>query len=80
MKDKGIIHCIVIALMIWNFVFNLEQFSTMFKFRISIKKLQELSRMLGAVQMKDNKGCYALKLPLPVAISRIPLKRKKMNR
>ncbi|XP_011501167.1 PREDICTED: uncharacterized protein LOC105364835 [Ceratosolen solmsi marchali] len=65
MKDKGIIHCIILGLIIWNFKLDLELFSSMFKIRIGIKKLFELAKWTHAVQHKDDKKCVIYKLPLP---------------
>lgn len=77
MRDKGIIHCLVLSLILWDFTLDLEKFSTMLKFKISIKKLIELARYVYAVPSKENNKCVVLKLPLPAPASKVMVKRKK---
>jgi hypothetical protein len=77
MKDKGIIHCIILSLMIWNFKLDLELFSSMFKIRIGIKKLLELAKWTYAVQHKDDKKSVIFKLPLPSQPIKVTKKNKR---
>ncbi|XP_031780208.1 uncharacterized protein LOC100117398 [Nasonia vitripennis] len=67
MKDKGICHCIILALMIWNYTLDLELFLSMFTlmFRMSHKKLMDLARWMLATPSKTEKKVVMLKLPLP---------------
>lgn len=81
MRDKGIIHCIVLSLILWDFTLDLEKFATMFRLKISIKKFVELARYVYAVPLKENNKCVILKLPLPPPASKVMVKRKKkLNR
>ncbi|XP_012255265.2 uncharacterized protein LOC105685590 [Athalia rosae] len=65
MRDKGMIHCIILGLMISNYKLDLNLLTTIFKNRVGIKKLGELARFVGAVSSKDDKNSVILKLPLP---------------
>ncbi|XP_014210157.1 uncharacterized protein LOC106640592 [Copidosoma floridanum] len=76
MRDKGIMHSIIIGLTIWNYILDLELFSSLFKFRLGLKKLQELARLLCAVPLKDDKQRVTLKLPLPAEAPRVQAKKK----
>lgn len=69
MRDKAIVHCMILALSILEYQLNLTMFTNLFNFRISIKKLVLLARMLGAVTSKTDKNVVELKLPLPPPIS-----------
>ncbi|XP_012273278.1 uncharacterized protein LOC105695866 isoform X1 [Orussus abietinus] len=66
MRDKGVIHCIILALIISRFTLDLDLFSTLFHNKIGLKKLQDLSKIIGAVPLKGNKKIVILKIPLPV--------------
>lgn len=76
MKDKAIIHCLILALTISNYMLDLESFQLMLSTRTSLKKLLELSRIIGAVPSKDDKRIIVLKVPLPAPVS---VKRGKKN-
>lgn len=65
MKDRGIVHCMILALAICNYSLDLEIFASEIGGRISLKKLSEFARTIGAVPSKDNKKIVVLKLPLP---------------
>ncbi|XP_046435020.1 uncharacterized protein LOC124186923 [Neodiprion fabricii] len=65
MRDKGIMHCLILGLTISNFTLDLNLFTTIIKNGAGIKKLGELARFVGAVPTKDNKNVVVLKLPLP---------------
>lgn len=65
MRDKGIMHCMILGLKLSNFTLDLNLFTTVLKSRVGIKKLGELARVVGAVPVKDNKNIVVLKLPLP---------------
>ncbi|XP_015176579.1 PREDICTED: DNA-directed RNA polymerase I subunit RPA49-like isoform X2 [Polistes dominula] len=71
MKDKAIIHCLILGLIISNYVINIELLATMLQSRIGIKKLSNLSRIVGMVPCKNDKNSYTLKLPLPKQISMV---------
>lgn len=77
MKDKGVIHCIILALIICNFNLNLESFATIFTHRMGLKKLTDLARIIGAVPSKDDKKIVILKLPLPAPTSVVKKGKKK---
>ncbi|XP_034940522.1 DNA-directed RNA polymerase I subunit RPA49-like [Chelonus insularis] len=77
MRDKGIIHCIILALMINNFKLDLEVFSKCFHSTFGIKKLLELAKIVGAVPLKDDKNVIVLKVPLPPPGNIIPRFKKK---
>lgn len=64
-RDKAVIHCIILGLMINNYQLDLDMFSDHIKSRLGPKKLLDLSRIIGASTSKENKNSIALKLPLP---------------
>ncbi|XP_043463694.1 uncharacterized protein LOC122499416 [Leptopilina heterotoma] len=64
-KDKGIIHCMILALLINDYSLDLELFATEIGGRISLKKMTDFARLICAVPLKDNKKIVVLKLPLP---------------
>ncbi|XP_066581173.1 uncharacterized protein Polr1E [Prorops nasuta] len=78
MKDKGIIHCMVLALIICKFSLNLESFASTLGGRISMKKLTELARVILAMPNKDDKKIVSLKLPLPQPLSMARRGKKKL--
>lgn len=80
MKDKGIVHCLVLGLMVSNYTLDLNLFTTILKNRVGVKKLGELARFIGAVPLKEKKTTVVLKLPLPpkLAVAKKGGKRKKL--
>lgn len=78
MRDKGIIHCIILGLTIWNFTLDLELFATMFMMRLGMKKLLDLARWISAVPLKDKKS-VVLRLPLPAQAQKVLVKRKRVK-
>ncbi|XP_076753590.1 uncharacterized protein LOC143425032 [Xylocopa sonorina] len=77
-KDKGVIHCMILALVICNFTLDLELFATIFTHRIGLKKLTDLARLIGAVPQKGDKKVVTLKVPLPGPMSVLKKGRKKL--
>ncbi|KAI4494840.1 hypothetical protein M0804_001041 [Polistes exclamans] len=77
MKDKAITHCLILGLIISDYVINIELLATMLQSRIGIKKLSNLSRILGMVPCKNDKNSYTLKLPLPKQISMVKKTKRK---
>lgn len=71
MKDKGLIHCLILALTVSNFMLDLELFRIMLETRTSLKKLTDLAKIIGAVPNKNDKKIVALKVPLPAPVSLI---------
>ncbi|XP_076247779.1 DNA-directed RNA polymerase I subunit RPA49 [Calliopsis andreniformis] len=76
-KDKGVIHCMILALIICNFTLDLELFATIFNHRMSLKKLTNLARIIGALPNKEDKKVITLKVPLPAPLSVIKKGKKK---
>ncbi|XP_015432750.1 PREDICTED: DNA-directed RNA polymerase I subunit RPA49-like [Dufourea novaeangliae] len=76
-KDKGVIHCMILALVICNFTLDVEIFSTIFNHRMGLKKLKSLARVIGALSGKDDKNIVTLKVPLPPAAPLIKKGKKK---
>ncbi|XP_011867904.1 PREDICTED: uncharacterized protein LOC105562029 [Vollenhovia emeryi] len=72
-KDKGLIHSLILTLTISNFSLDLEQFRIMLETRTSLKKLTDLAKIIGAVPTKEDKKIITLKVPLP---PQIPLIKK----
>ncbi|CAK9815718.1 DNA-directed RNA polymerase I subunit RPA49 [Anthophora quadrimaculata] len=64
-KDKGVIHCMILSLIIYNFTLDLEIFASIFSHRMGLKKLTDLARIIGALPKKENKKVIQLKVPLP---------------
>ncbi|XP_076643300.1 DNA-directed RNA polymerase I subunit RPA49 [Halictus rubicundus] len=64
-KDKGVIHCMILALTICNFIIDIELFATIFTHRMGLKKLTDLARIIGALPTKEDKKIITLKVPLP---------------
>lgn len=77
MKDKGVIHCIILGLIIFNFELNLDLFATIINYRIGLKKFKDLARVVGAVPSKDDKNVISLKLPLPAEPAMVKKGKKK---
>lgn len=71
MKDKGLVHCLILALIASDFELNVELFRIMLTTRTSIKKLMDLARIIGATPTKDDKKIITLKVPLPEPITLI---------
>lgn len=64
-KDKGVIHCMILALTICNFILDIELFATIFSHRMGLKKITDLARIIGALPTKEDKKIITLKVPLP---------------
>lgn len=78
MRDKGLIHCLILGLTMWKFKLDLEVFSSMFLFRLGLKKLLDLSKYLYAVPARDDKKTVILKVPLPAPVTKA-LNKKRNN-
>ncbi|XP_054002469.1 uncharacterized protein LOC128889115 [Hylaeus anthracinus] len=76
-KDKGVIHCMILGLIACNFVLDLELFSTIFSQRMSLKKLTDLARIIGALPSKEDKKMISLKVPLAPPVPIIKKGKKK---
>ncbi|XP_006572264.1 uncharacterized protein LOC551240 isoform X2 [Apis mellifera] len=76
-KDKGVIHCMILALIICNFTLDLELFATIFSHRMGLKKLTDLARIIGALPNKEDKKIITLKIPLPAPVSIIKKGKRK---
>ncbi|KAL6264944.1 hypothetical protein P5V15_005040 [Pogonomyrmex californicus] len=79
MKDKGLVHCLILALTISNFVLDLESFRVMLELRTSLKKLTDLAKIIGATASKDDKKVIILKVPLPPPVSLVKKGKKKLK-
>ncbi|KAK2586264.1 hypothetical protein KPH14_001520 [Odynerus spinipes] len=79
MRDKAVIHCLILGLIISNFVLDLELFSTVLNNRVGIRKLTDLAKIIAAVPSKDDKKAICLKLPLPSQAAIIKKRRKKQS-
>ncbi|XP_014238209.1 uncharacterized protein LOC106659940 [Trichogramma pretiosum] len=77
MRHKGLIHCIILGLIIWDYKLDIEQFNTMFTLRLGTKKLIELARCIRAVPVKDDKKSVVLKIPVPEPVSKVISRKKK---
>ncbi|XP_078050199.1 uncharacterized protein LOC144476819 [Augochlora pura] len=76
-KDKAMIHCMIIALTICNFILDVELLATTFSHKIGLKKLIDLARIVGAMPTKEDRKIVTLKVPLPppaAALKRIKRK------
>lgn len=82
MKDKGLVHSLILALTISNFTLDLELFRVMLEIRTSLKKLMDLAKIIGAVSTKEDKKVIMLKVPLPPPLSLVKRGKKsaKVNR
>ncbi|EZA53906.1 hypothetical protein DMN91_009942 [Ooceraea biroi] len=69
MKDKGLIHCMILALTVSNFMLDLDSFREMLGIRTSLKKLTDLAKIIGATASKEDKKVMVLKVPLPKPVS-----------
>ncbi|XP_071557903.1 DNA-directed RNA polymerase I subunit RPA49 [Temnothorax nylanderi] len=69
MKDKGLVHSLILALTISNFVLDLELFRIMLETRTSLKKFMDLAKIIGAVPTKEDKKIIVLKVPLPPPVT-----------
>nr|XP_012144540.1 PREDICTED: DNA-directed RNA polymerase I subunit rpa49-like isoform X2 [Megachile rotundata] len=76
-KDKGVIHCMILALIICNFVLDIELYSKIFSYRVGQKKLMHLARIIGALPNKEDKRLVTLKVPLPAPVSTVNKTKKK---
>lgn len=76
-KDKAVIHCMILALIICNFTLDMELYATIFTHRIGMKKLVHLARIIGALPNKEDKKLVTLKVPLPAPVSIVNKKKKK---
>lgn len=79
MKDKALIHCIILGLIVSDFILDLELFATVLSNRVGLKKLLDISRIVLAVPRKDNRKTVTLQLPLPNPIALIKKGRKKQS-
>lgn len=79
MKDKGLVHSLILALTISNFILDLELFRVMLETRTSLKKLMDLAKIIGAVSTKEDKKVIALKVPLPPPVSLVKKGKKSRN-
>lgn len=64
-KDKAVMHCLILALMIRGYRLNLQEFSEQINANCGINKLKSLARLLGAVVDKSEKDTIIMKCPLP---------------
>ncbi|CAK9831712.1 hypothetical protein ANTRET_LOCUS8658 [Anthophora retusa] len=76
-KDKGVIHCMILSLIIYNFTLDLEIFASIFSHRMGLKKLTDLARIIGAMPKKENKKIIQLKVPLPAPAAVVRKGKKK---
>ncbi|XP_029178180.1 uncharacterized protein LOC114945974 [Nylanderia fulva] len=65
MKDKGLVHCLILALIVSNFELDLELFRGTLKRKTGQKKLINFVKIIGAVFSKKDKNIIMLKVPLP---------------
>jgi len=79
MKDKGLIHSLILALTISNFSLNLQQFRIMLGIRTSLKRLTELAKIIGTTHSKENKKIITLKIPLPIPVFLTKRARKRVH-
>lgn len=79
MKDKALIHCIILGLIVSDFILDLELFATVLSNRVGLKKLLDISRIVAAAPRKDNRKTVTLQLPLPNPIALIKKGRKKQS-
>ncbi|XP_043667245.1 uncharacterized protein LOC122628737 isoform X3 [Vespula pensylvanica] len=79
MKDKAIIHCIILGLIISDFVIDLELLATMLHNRIGIRKLIDLAKIIAAVPNKNDKKTFTLRLPLPEQVAMVKKGKKKRS-
>ncbi|CAL1684730.1 unnamed protein product [Lasius platythorax] len=79
MKDKGLIHCLILALTVSNFELDLESFRVILKRKTGLKKLMNFVKIIGAVSSKKDKNIIMLKVPLPSPVSLVK-KGKKSGR
>ncbi|XP_046820794.1 uncharacterized protein LOC124425058 [Vespa crabro] len=79
MKDKAIIHCIILGLIISDFIIDLELLATMLNSRIGIRKLIDLAKIIAAVPNKNDKKTFTLKLPLPEQVTMVKKGKKKRS-
>lgn len=79
MKDKGLLHSLILALTISNFILDLELFRITLEIRTSLKKLMDLAKIIGAVSTKEDKKIIMLKVPLPPPVSLIKKGKKKKS-
>ncbi|KAH0945216.1 hypothetical protein HN011_011714 [Eciton burchellii] len=79
MKDKGLIHSLILALTISNFTLNLQQFRIMLGIRTSLKRLTELAKIIGTTHSKENKKIITLKIPLPIPVFLTKRARKRVH-
>ena len=78
MKDKGLIHSMLLGLSIRNYKLDLESFGSLFQLKsLGVKKLLDLSRYIYAVPSKEDKKIIMLKLPLPEEMPKATGKKKK---
>lgn len=78
-KDKGLVHSLILALTISNFILDLELFRVTLKMRTSLKKLTDLAKIIGAVSTKEDKKVITLKVPLPPPMALIKKGKKSVK-
>ncbi|XP_017794820.1 PREDICTED: uncharacterized protein LOC108576358 [Habropoda laboriosa] len=76
-KDKGVIHCMILSLIIYNFTLDLELFASIFSHRLGLRKLVDFAKIVGAVPTKENKKIIQLKIPLPAPLAIVRRGKKK---
>lgn len=78
MRNKALVYCIILGLIVGNFSLNIEDFTSMFK-SVPLKSMISLVKITGAVPVQDKtkKNQFELKLPLPAPGSLITRGRKK---
>ena len=79
MKDKGLVHGLILALTISNFVLDLELFQIMLETRTSLKKLTDLAKIIGAMPTKEDKKVIALKVPMPPPVALVKKGKKSVK-
>jgi len=80
MKDKGLVHSLILALTVSNFMLDLDLFRGTIEMRTSLKKLMDLAKIIGAVTTKEDKKVIVLKIPLPPPVSLVKKGKKSVQR
>lgn len=75
MRDKATCYVLVLGLIVMDYMLDLE--TLLSSFSVGIKKLGDLSRLIGAQNQPNKpKNCICLKLPLPPEANLFVKKRK----
>ncbi|KAL7301711.1 hypothetical protein TKK_0005708 [Trichogramma kaykai] len=61
LQHKGLLHCMILGLIIWDYKLDMELFHTMF-IRTSTKKLFEFAKCIPAVSVTDDKKFVVLRI------------------